>query len=189
MPRYVLINGAPRSGKDTIAKWFFNTHPKRVFFERFSMPHKLAFAAMMDQHINLWGEVDHFEDIKDEIIPTLGISFRRWQIDFSEKFMKPLSGENVFGRMLHARTRNFPPSTIVVIPDCGFQIEVDTLRDEDCLLIRVERNGCDFSSDSRSFVEPAPKWAFEQIENNGTRSDLQKSSFSLITKWLEKLDG
>jgi len=186
MPRYILINGAPRSGKDTIAKHFINTYPKRSFFERFSRPHKEAFAAMACADIDEWFDVPLYEHDKSAIIPWLGVSYRQWQIDFSEKFMKPLYGNDIFGRMLVDRTTGFFESHHVIIPDCGFQIEVDCLKDEKCLLIRFERQGCTFENASREHVDPAPGWTHITLHNNGTPKELEQASAIYINSWLEK---
>jgi len=186
MPRYILVNGAPRSGKDTIAKHFVNTYPKRSFFERFSRPHKEAFAAMACADIDEWFDVPLYERDKSAIIPWLGVSYRQWQIDFSEKFMKPLYGNDIFGRMLVDRTTGFFGATPIIIPDCGFQVEVDCLKDERCLLIRVGREGYTFENDSREYVEPAPGWTYTQILNNSTEAELKRGSYLIISKWLEK---
>lgn len=181
-PRFILINGAPRAGKDTIGKYIFHTYGN-VLFERFSRPHKEAFAALTDSEINEFFEVEGYEERKSERIPWLGASFRQWQIDFSETFMKPRYGNDIFGRMMVRRTcwdHTF------VVPDCGFQIEVDCLRDYDCILIQVARKGCTFVDDSRNYVQPAPQWAFHHINNDGTLDDLAKAVDEVVKPWIER---
>lgn len=185
MPRYILINGAPRSGKDTIAKNFICRYPKNAIFERFSRPHKEAFAAMTKADIEEWFNVLPYENDKTAVIPWLGVSYRQWQIDFSEKFMKPLYGDDIFGRMLLERTRHFYDHVPVIVPDCGFQVEVDTFAAADCLLIRVERKGTSFEGDSRSHVEPCGGWSFITLHNNGTQDEIERASFAYINSWLE----
>jgi hypothetical protein len=184
MPRYVLINGAPRAGKDTIAMHLWNTKEK-MQFDRFSMPHKRAFAEMMGVNCDGWGNVEHYEETKGEIIAVLGASFRQWQIDFSEKFMKPCYGQDVFGRMLRVRTMDFDDWTVVV-PDCGFQVEVDMLADRPALLITVKRDGCDFSKDSREYVTPAKGWTHVTIDNNGTLEDLYRRVDKVYNSWCDQ---
>jgi len=183
MTKYILINGAPRSGKDTIAKHLWLRHSP-MHFERFSMPNKRAFAGMMNLDCDLWGNVEPYESRKDLPIPVLGKSYRQWQIDFSEKFMKPLYGQDIFGKLLLDRTHGVTGP--VVVPDCGFQIEVDTLADYPCLLITVKRDGCDFSNDSREYVSPRKGWTHVTINNNGTLEDLARKADDAYIRWRSK---
>lgn len=188
MPRLILINGAPYSGKDTIARHFYHRYHGPTALERFSRPIKHAFAGMMNHTVNSFDEVFFFEKNKEKKIPTFNVSYRQWQMDFSEKFMKPLYGDDIFGRLLLTRIAEMATFRTVIIPDCGFQIEVDSIPDEyPTLLLRVQRSGFDFSDDSREYVEPKPHWAFHRIENDGTAEELEEKSFSLITNWLETL--
>lgn len=166
--KIILINGPSRSGKDTAALAIKSllSFPKfenfTFEFDRFSLPIKHAFAGLMGAMIDDFGNVEHYEEIKEQVIPELGVSYRQWQIDFSERFMKPLYGENIFGRLFIQRARDidfnsthgFEP--VIVVPDCGFQIELETVLAafdrEDIALIRVMRPGFDFTGDSREYV-------------------------------------
>lgn len=184
--KLILLNGAPRTGKDHSAHHLIDNSDRLLVFERFSRPIKEAFAAMMMVGIDEFFNVDGYEAEKDKIIPLLGVSFRQWQIDFSEKFMKPLYGKNIFGKLLLSRLEEYPklyPSSdygelIVVIPDCGFQIEVDTVvadfPGEDILLIRIERPGFDFTGDSREHVEPTGGMRFEKLDNHTTVDEFEE---------------
>lgn len=154
VPKFILLNGPPRSGKDTAAKALLSIRDKFIH-EKFSAPLKEAFAGMMNVSIDDF-MVEYYEECKDEIIPFLGVSFRQWQIDFSEKFMKPLYGIDVFGRLLINRIDSYSPNTYV-ISDCGFQIEVDhvikNFPEKDVLLVRLHRQGCTYDGDSRGYVK------------------------------------
>lgn len=173
--KLILLSGPPRSGKDTSA-WAIHDHINAnqdawkfwCEHEKFSFPHKAAFAMMLTVQFDLSTfKVEYYEDHKDEIIPELGFSFRQWQIDFSEKFMKPLYGNDIFGKLLLLRLDgaiNFKAQAGImdescfVISDCGFQIEVDTLLDAgaqegDILAIDLYRDGTDYSKDSRGRVD------------------------------------
>lgn len=166
--KLILINGAPRTGKDHAARHLIDFYSDRtIVFERFSRPVKEAFTALMMAGIDEFFQVDSYEKDKEKPIPLLNnTSFRQWQIDFSEKFMKPLYGNTIFGRLMLQRLSDYQliypvadyGELLVVIPDCGFQIEVDTVVNdfppEDILLIRLDRPGFTFANDSRERVEP-----------------------------------
>lgn len=170
--KIILLNGPPRSGKDYAAATLFQHFAGRYSrkWERFSLPHKVAFAAMVNAPVTNQptlnevkelvgpGIVTGYEDRKSEIIPRLGCSYRQWQIDFSEKFMKPLYGQDIFARLFIERikVRLHEEGWLCIVSDCGFQIEYDALIREvdprNVLLLRLEREDCDFSGDSREYI-------------------------------------
>lgn len=192
---FILFNGPPRSGKDTAAKiaWdYIAAKPDYMaIWEKFSFPNKRMFAGMMDTKCDNWGVVPHWEDLKGEIDATLGVSYRQWQIDVSEKFMKPLYGNDIFGRLLLGRCKeceeDLPGFTpIFIVSDCGFQIEVDTLKDHNVLLFNLWRKGCDYSNDSRQQVNPHETWHALQIYNDRDVADLKHRVIDRIDAWLKK---
>lgn len=176
MGKIILLNGPPSSGKDTAAKHIRQTFtidhttPKRVVLDRMSMPIKRAFAGTMGLPITEDGTVEPWESMKKEIIPEFGVSYRQWQIDFSESFLKCYRQE-IFGELLAARigrrfSRNI--ANLIVIPDCGFDIEIKVIYarfdPKDILLIRCHRHGFTFLGDSRSYVRtPAGCAIFDPI--------------------------
>lgn len=189
--KLILLNGPPRAGKDTASlaiEGALHHMGFTVIHEKFSRPLKTAFAGMMNVRIDEDFVVEHYEARKDEVIPALGVSFRQWQIDYSERFMKSLYGQDVFARLLLDRlgepdTRRSSlvqgqtkvttvEEVFVVVSDCGFQIEVDTILKSplvsDSLLIRVHREGRDYKNDSRGPVRhPRPDRDWDTI-NTGT---------------------
>lgn len=161
--KIILLNGPPRSGKDTAASKIipvFSFVDKKIVgggvsFDRFSMPCKAAFAGTVGAPIDEFGHVPGYEETKDEVIPWLGCSYRQWQIDYSESFMKPKYGKNIFSRLFVHRNEN-STSRAIVVPDSGFAEEAEPVAKafgvENTLLIRVHRPGTDFSNDSRSHI-------------------------------------
>lgn len=178
MSKIILLNGPPFSGKDTAAKHirtFAQVGYYRPLLDRMSMPIKKAFAGYVGAPITQDGEVTGWEEQKDVPSAMLnGKSYRQWQIDFSEKFIKPLYGEDAFARLMVERIdQRFRRgiANLMVIPDLGFQVEVQKIYDafpqENILLIRCYRQGFDFSGDSRNYVR-APKGAavFAPLNNS-----------------------
>lgn len=192
---FILFNGPPRSGKDTAAKiaWdYIAAKPDYMaIWEKFSFPNKRMFAGMMDTKCDNWGVVPHWEDLKGEIDATLGVSYRQWQIDVSEKFMKPLYGNDIFGRLLLGRCKeceeDLPGFTpIFIVSDCGFQIEVDTLKGHNVLLYTLQRHGTSFDGDSREYVRPFVGWAHKAIPNNSTLTELKGVVEGTVAAWLNQ---
>ncbi len=188
----ILLNGPPSVGKDYAARVIRQTFGRGriAYLDRMSMPIKRAFAGMMNLYIGPEGIVEPWEARKEEIIPILGVSYRQWQIDFSERFMKNY-GLDIFARLFLERLRplrSLSPDGIMVVPDCGFDLEVRTLRDvmdmHDLLLIRLFREGCDFTGDSRGYISKnIPLLVSTEIRNNGTE-EFDKELQELVERFL-----
>ena len=159
--KLILLNGPPRSGKDfaaaRILTQLYRESGAALFHDKFSAPIKQAFSAITNTYLTSDFVNQEWEHRKDEIIPTFGVSYRQWQIDFSERFMKRLYGDNIFGRLFLDRDSHREDARIVVVSDCGFNVEVDTIIEAydpaDILLIRLYRSGTSFAGDSREYVD------------------------------------
>lgn len=193
---FILFNGPPRSGKDTAAKVVFShilyEHSKFVpVWEKFSFPLKRTFAGIMNIYCDTYGNVEYYEQYKEETVRPFDVSYRQFQIDLSEKFLKPVYGENIFGRLLlqrcHDRTDLNDTSPIFIVSDCGFQIECDILRGHNVLLIRMDRDGCDFSDDSREYVGGYGGWKIMSFVNNGPLDSIGPALLRPIDEWIATL--
>jgi hypothetical protein len=150
--RNILLNGPPRAGKDTAAAvieemvgaWRFG----------FSYPLKLATHAAYGMNLR---RHDAFEKVKDDPRDEFfGITPRQAYIAHSETYMKPLHGDDVFGK-IWLRVRKQSRVGVVVVPDSGFAAEampaITHFGAENTLLIRIHRPGHDFRGDSRSYID------------------------------------
>lgn len=178
--KIVLFNGPPRSGKDTSAfiySWVTDAH-----FEKFAMPLKRAFAAIMNTTVDAYGNVPYYEEHKSEVIALLGVSYRQFQIDLSEKFLKSYDRE-IFSKLLIDRIRGMEESLPVVVSDSGFEEEIRPLvsafGEDELILIRLHRKGCDFSNDSRSYVSGVLPNEHD-VDNNGSIEDLRQQLRSIL---------
>lgn len=159
MTKVFLFNGPPRSGKDSAA--IHLTQKGQGHFEKFAFPLKSAFAAITSASIDDWGNVEPYESTKGDYIDWLGTTYRQWQIDFSESFMKPRYGEDIFGRLLVQRLNVSGGGSrfnhqAVFISDSGFLEEAKYVArefgEDNVLLVRIHRPGYDFTGDSRSYL-------------------------------------
>lgn len=204
--RIVLFNGPPFCGKDAAAmaclnlKSWMTTHtPPEVpicVFDRMSMPIKRAFAAMLHVNIDRWGNVEGYETHKDD--PQWGqvgldASYRQWQIDFSERFMKPLYGEAIFGHLFNSRCLKQHKDAVIFVPDCGFDIEHKTLAEhhgeDNILVIKIYRDGCTFANDSRKYLSVGshfihPNDNVYNVTNNGSIAEFETKILSIVKEWL-----
>jgi hypothetical protein len=156
--KVILFNGPPSSGKDTAARICFTERCGAAYkvFDRMSMPIKRAFAATIAAPIDRWGNVEPHERAKDEVMKGFGVSYRQWQIDFSERFMKPLYGEDIFGKLFINRQKQQHPDSVILVPDCSFDIEFTTLEAHfgrgNVFVIKLYREDCDYRIDSRGYL-------------------------------------
>lgn len=180
--KLLLLNGPPRSGKDHAARMLVETDAINcpVLFDRMSAPLKLAFAGFMGVPYDDYLNVEPYEGAKGNpiLIFKNHMSYREWQIWFSEECCKPKLGETIFTKLLLMRLQDYSmeyPSGLVVIPDCGFQIEIDTLISEfppsDIALWRIHRSGTSYDGDSRSYVTTTnPEVDQRDITNAGDQT-------------------
>jgi uncharacterized protein YqgQ len=199
--KILLTNAPPSGGKDTLAQYLL-PNPQlfpnySLHFERFSRPHKEAFAAMTGAKIDLFYNVEHYEDTKGDVIPWLGVSYRQWQIDFSEQYMKKLYGDDIFTRMFYARIKDVEKrereagaeTSLFVVADCGFNVELQALLAygvpaSDILLMRVHRPGCTYKGDSRSYIYNKAVLSCD-IHNDGTKEQYYQRATSALRMWLD----
>lgn len=156
-PLILLFNGPPRCGKDTAAMHLCKVLPHRLQFYRMSHPIKKAFAAITNTLLDSFGNNLEWESRKDSAITPFGVTYRQWQIDFSERFMKPLYGEHIFGRLFADHfSSGWAAERIVLVPDCGFEIEraqlVERFGRLNVRVIAIHRPDCNFEGDSRGYL-------------------------------------
>jgi len=168
----------PRSGKDTVGGLI-----SHVFgAERVKMTDPIDAAFKNLFGLEDWQFLMLREELKEAPLPIgdidHGVSLREFYIRFSEDFMKPLLGDGIFGHLAAQKIIDLLQLGNVVVTDCGFNREAESLLDEigkdfEVWGITVERDGC--SWDSR---EPVDFWSFEipsiVIENNGTVEELEQ---------------
>lgn len=153
MKTVVLFNGPPRSGKDTYAKELNKLLDNSIhvhFAEILKDATHKAFG-LLDVPF------DYFEDRKDNECEELyGAKPRDCYIHMSENVFKPLCGQDYFVKRMYNDIISKSDKDIILISDCGFNVEVEFLskcNDIRCLYCILEREGHDFSSDSREYID------------------------------------
>lgn len=178
--RVLLLNGPPRSGKDTAGRLIEQTYYPYVTQHKFAAVVKTrchAAYGLFDE-FDLPYAADHFEHCKDEPIePFLDTTPRSAYIDFSESFMKPRHGKAVFGRLLLENLKQEGGEGLFVITDCGFRDEAAVLvrhfGPDEVALVRLHRDGCTFAHDSRGYIDLSDMGVQPRdVNNNGTLRDL-----------------
>lgn len=160
MTKVIMINGAPRSGKDTLASkimgYLYHDHDIEVEI----FPVKLALVSQTRSFFNVpqasWD--NRYVNDKDKPWQELyGLSQREAMIWISEEVVKPKFGKDFYGKLFvnEFRIQEDNPD-IVIIPDAGFIEEdiiiVNHFGADNCVMINTHRDGTDFSKDSRSLI-------------------------------------
>lgn len=177
--KIVLLNGPPRSGKDTIARGLALLADRDVKIERFAAPLEGAARAF---------GFDMCDSRKEELHPCLLATRRAFQIALSEEFIKPRFGAAAFGALLVQRLRMLSRlPDLLAVPDSGFRPEAQILADafgaKNILLMRVHREGCSFAGDSRSYWPRLVGIAVETIDNDGSIPLLEERAWRIVKEW------
>lgn len=151
--KILFLNGPPRSGKDTVGAQL------RM---RFPGCETAKFAGELKDAVHrafgLQVPTDHFESRKDQPCDEFfGRTPREVYIAYSERFLKPLYGPGIFGRMLVETLKGMEASGVrlVAVTDSGFREEAEEVLRvfPEALLIRLHRDGTSFMGDSRSYIQ------------------------------------
>lgn len=179
-----LINGAPRSGKDTLGQMLLEASLGTGLIMKFAREVKERTHAALGLYDFDGDPLPHdaFEAEKDDpyVEGFNGVTPRQAYIQFSEGFAKPLFGPSIFGEWLAESIDRLNRGRIghVIVTDSGFVEEAAVLVDqfgaENIRLIQVRRPGYSFAGDSRSYVDGAELGvATFSILNTGTMEDLR----------------
>jgi hypothetical protein len=186
--KLILFNGPRHSGKDAASLHVASAW--NAYHFKFSAPIKAAIKAAFDLSNE---EVLYLETIKTTPTPILlGKSYVEVQISFSENWAKLLFGQDVFGQIAECkltRAMNETDTQLFVCSDSGFAVEawpiINTIfGKENTLLVRISREGKDFTGDSRSYID-LPGVDTIQIKNNGTLPNYYGAIDDLINFWLQ----
>ena len=190
-PYVIAFNGPPRSGKDTVGHALID-----IIARESDMPifHYELKSFMMETAMSLFGvdTREQYEQRKDVVDPYFGTSIRLWMIAFSEQFMKPNYGHEVWTRIVNQRhmAKRIQVPHVVVVTDLGFPIEVEALAHEMTepsrfALVQLERAGKDFTGDSRTYVTIDHHRSYQaRFCNDGPVSETAEAVHEWLTKHL-----
>lgn len=175
-----LLNGPPRSGKDTAGRLLqrlLHENAPKGFSSRIV---KFATAVKRAAHA-IYGKPDlhpeYFENSKDVRSPWFfGKTPREVYIAVSETYFKPLHGQDIFGRLL-ADSLCLGACDAVIVTDSGFEAEANALIDAfpqaRFHLLRTYRPGYTFAGDSRGYLADVRRFA-SHADVGGTLEQLEQ---------------
>ena len=154
MPKIVLFNGPPRSGKDTATRFAMEYFGKRAVHYRFAGPLKDAVHGLFGLPGIMQEHFDSVKDIPQELF--FGMSPREAYIWLSENAVKPKFGKTFFANVAVNNLSRITNDSTVIISDCGFFEEVDALikafGKDNVAIVYLKRTGTSFDGDSRNYV-------------------------------------
>lgn len=183
---YVIgLNGPPRSGKDTIATAIRNDNDidLPVMLESLSRPmRKAAFALLGMDYSDRTYEVE--KDWDQKLLANQNDndydSIRELMIGLSEKFVKPIYGQDFWARSVFESHLSDDP-TLVVIPDIGFEAECayieEFVGEDNFLNVHLERPNCGWLNDSRRYVKTTHCLS---VDNNRTPDHAKNEILNFI---------
>lgn len=148
----ILFNGPPGAGKDAAADFFKDRGFKHLSFKYQLFKETISFFGVDEKWF-----MDGYKNrlLKEEPEELLeGMSRREAMIYVSEEITKPAFGEDIFGKQVADEidiTRDY------CISDGGFIDElipvINKVGSENFVLVQLTREGHDYSSDSRRYLD------------------------------------
>lgn len=164
-PLIIAFNGAPFSGKDSLADHLFDITQSRVYsypkvkstLERVMIKDTLI--ELTKKHYNIsderFIELNANPEIKSTPMDELGgLTIRQCLIHVSEDIYKPSYGDNYF--ISKTADKMNDPDKVYIITDLGFDIETKVLSEkygQNFVVVVIKRPGFDFSMDSRKYLD------------------------------------
>ena len=181
----IFINGPPGSGKDTAAIHLVRSLGCR--HDKFAAPLHDMVPAVFQLDRQDWLLMTADQRIKNSPQRSLnGMSPREAMIWLSEDVIKPQLGLAAFGQWALQRYQQ-AGHALTVYSDSGFGAEagvlVEALGPENCLLLRLYRDGCTFKKDSRNYLGLIGVTAIE-VRNDGTCEQFENSVGTIVRHWL-----
>jgi len=187
--KILLLNGPKRSGKDTLGRAIARLHDEVGVFKFAGALKAMTHGAYGITHGGLVVDDDYFEDRKDQPCEEFyGITPRHAYIAMSERLMKPMHGQSIFGELLR-KVLHASPFQVAVVTDSGFRSEAEVLIEEfgreSVFLVHLHRLGHTFAGDSRSFIDlDVPPENKMRVQNDGTLDDLRERAQEVLRRVL-----
>lgn len=184
----ILLNGPPRAGKDTAVAVLEEAFGPEAETFKFTQPVKDRTHA----RFGLDCAHDTYEILKDTPLPEFGgMTPREAYIDTSRK-LKDEQGEDAV-RKLFVNTILSSEAQIILNPDAGDDSEAEAVAEalgvENVLVIRISRDGHDFSKDCRTWVTSPALRIADVTNEEGQRKVYESQVVALARSFVESVRG
>lgn len=178
----IVLNGPPRAGKDTAIEILADVFPDGDVYQ-FFRPIK----ELLHEELGLSVPYDFYEETKDVPLPEFGgMTPRRAYIDKGDRMQAELGHSVLTDTYFSAIASSNAP---ILITTCGMDSEALEIASifgvENTLVLRIHREGCDFSQDSRSWVH-SEHLNIKDVRNvHGRQREYQSEVAAVCRAWVE----
>lgn len=185
----IILNAAKGVGKDVGADYIADVFDSEDF-----LVGRKSFKSVLNNIVKaIYGISDRrwktLTSRENKELPSAclnGKSSRQVQIEVSEQVIKPFYGKDFFGKA----TAKEMYCDLEVFSDGGFVEEItpliERLGEDNILVIRVHREGYDFSGDSRSFLPDDIVPNVIDVDNNGSLGEYFEKLEKVVGEWLNE---
>ena len=176
MKTIYVLNGPARSGKDTIANLLSQQGAEHYKFSR-------VLKDMTHRHYGLDARFDTYEKTKDEPHNDFGgLSPREAYIERGDAIRERF-GPEVFGNHTALAIKNSKANEIVISDLASYDElkPVTHIENAKVVIVRLHRDGKDFTGDCRSYVKNTGLIEMD-IKNNGSIKQLQNNISAMRNK-------
>ena len=180
MTKLIALNGPPQCGKDTLATELAKT--RGYIHVKLATPLRIMATMMVD---GVGADYERLKSVEQELTKE---NMRATMIWLGESIKKKY-GQDYWARRLGLENKS---GRSYVISDLGFDAElwyfVKMLGPKNVVVVHIRRNGCDFSKDSRGWVDPnnwvsIRKPRVIEIENNDSSTDMYSQLIDILGEW------
>lgn len=179
----ILLNGPPRAGKDTAVNAILKSGLPDMGVYKFTQPVK----DLAHRYYGIDCAHDHFEVLKDTPLEQFGgLTPRQAYIETSAR-EKAAKGDDAIAKMLVDAILD-SHAQIILNPDCGDDMEAlcvaDALGIENVLVIRLHKEGKDFSQDCRTWVTSNDLQVVDIENKDGMRREYESEVVARATRFV-----
>lgn len=204
MKKVIIFNAPPRTGKDVACDHLMeiiNTSEGFLPAHRLSLKDTLidmtsrVFGLSKEKFLQGYEEPSSYGWMKDFPRDNLRINDKKYSqrealIHVSENVAKPMFGRSVFGDALSNQISQ--REGVIIVPDSGFNDEVQPIVEEvgaeNILVVKIEREGCNFDNDSRDWLDERlfHDVEFITIQNDSSLDEYLCEVQAEVGHWLNK---
>lgn len=179
----ILLNGPPRAGKDTAVDAILKSSLTDMEVYKFTRPVK----DLTHRNYGLACEHDAYEELKDTPLPEFGGRTPRQAYIETSSREKALKGEDAIAKMFVDAVLD-AEAQIILNPDCGDDMEAlcvaDALGVENVLVIRISKEGKDFSQDCRTWVTSSDLQIVDIENKDGMRREYESEIVARAVRFI-----
>ena len=177
----IVLNGPPRAGKDTatdVLKGHFKDSQVYPFFR--------PIKEMLHAELGLDVSFDHFETVKDDPRDEFGgMTPRLAYIDKGERLQSEFGHSILLDIYFESIRACNAPLLITTCGNDGEAVEISRLfGNENVLVMRIHKDGHDFSGDSRSWAETSSLNLQDVWNVHGEIAEFQSRVVGSASAWL-----